>query len=167
MAKEQRPAGRDVYVEGSGKESGEKVKWLPCDGIICPGKRPGRQTNDAARDRSIRVIGGGMMERCNTRGLPVVIAAFICELFRTRYSIISRAAVIHYRRVRIPYTRPSVSVVRAFIARTERSLKTRRCDIIKEVAVGSSSSPPRRVVAATGNARLYARYTHWFLVLNV
>jgi len=45
-----------------------------------------------------------MMERCNTRGLPVVIAAFICELFRARYSIISRTAVIHYRRARISAT---------------------------------------------------------------
>lgn len=49
----------------------------------------GKQTS-AARDRSIRVIEGGMMERCNTRGLPVVIATFICEPFRARYSIISR-----------------------------------------------------------------------------
>lgn len=44
----------------------------------------GAQTNDAAADRSIRVIEGAMMERCNAPGLPVVIATFICETFRAR-----------------------------------------------------------------------------------
>lgn len=45
------------------KERGEKVKWLPCDGIICSGgedlRGVGKQTTPA-RDRSIRVIEGGM-----------------------------------------------------------------------------------------------------------